>query len=71
MEEAETLGPVRQAVVDLVHTTFPDLRLLVSNVSVSGDRASVAFDYTLHGAPAFVPFSGEMRLVAGHWVADA
>jgi hypothetical protein len=71
LEDAAELRPVRTKLTTLARTLYESLRLVITEVSVTGDEASLAYTFLLNGAPAFVPLAGSLNRTGGKWVVSA
>ncbi len=68
LENAAELAPVRTKLTTLARTLYKSLKLSVTEISVSGDKASLAYSFLLNGAPAFVPLVASMSKQNGKWI---
>jgi hypothetical protein len=68
LEHANELAPVRSKLTRVAREGFGAVELLVTDIAVAGDQASVAYIFLLNGSPAFVPFSGSLVRHGGRWL---
>jgi hypothetical protein len=67
IEDPDTILPVRTKLIELARTAFPGVEVVVTQVSVRGDRASVVYSFLLDGKPALGTLAGSLRRVDGTW----
>jgi hypothetical protein len=67
IEDAEQLAPVRTGLVELARTTFPDVVIVVTQVTLSDTRASIVYSFLVNGQPALGTLVGSMRRTGATW----
>jgi hypothetical protein len=68
LEDATALESVRTQLMALGEQIGPSLKLIVTDISVSDDTASVAYSFMLNDKIAFVPLAGALERVNGEWI---
>jgi hypothetical protein len=68
LEDAAGLDAVRTNLGDLARRIGDSLQLVVTQVTIRGDTASISYSYMLDGKIAFVPFAGSLQRVGDKWI---
>jgi hypothetical protein len=59
---------LRTKLTTLAHTLFPKVHVVVTDVAVQGNAASISYSFLLGNTSAFVPLSAELNRVGSRWV---
>lgn len=68
LEGAEELEPIRTKLTTLAKTLYKSIDFVITDVTVKGDQAALAYTFTLNGSPAFVPLTGSLTRRDGKWI---
>jgi hypothetical protein len=68
LEQKPTVVALRTKLTTLAHTLFANVRVIVTDVAVQGQAASVSYSFLLGKTAAFVPLSAQLNLVGKRWV---
>src|SRR4029078_10186227 len=58
LQDARELAPLRSQLGAAAGRLFGAVELVVTDVAVQGDEASITYEYRVNGGSAFAPFSG-------------
>jgi len=68
LEGAEELAPIRTKLTTLAKTLYKSIDFVVTDITVNGDQASLAYTFTLNGSPAFLPLTASLTRSDGKWM---